>query len=256
MQKFLYFFRGVPDDVVYDAYSGTHIALLLLTVIVSLYIYFNKDRLKRSTVCKKLKYFFIFALLAQQAILYLWYIASGYFTITESLPLYHCRVAILCTAYGLISNRSLPRTLGCLWGTIGSVIALLLPNPDPFLFPHYTLLSFFGGHMILLWANIYVLFVQDFVLKREDLLKTLVFTNLYHLFVLIFNMITGANYCYLMGAPFVIPILETPFFKIIYTPMIFILFSLSILLFYFFTNALHPASERMRHHSRGGLSLK
>lgn len=254
MNQFLYFFRGVADDVVYDAYSGTHIALLALTAVVSLYIYFNRDKLQKPSVSRNLKYFFVIALLTQQAVLYIWYGASGYFKITESLPLYHCRVAVLCTAFGLITDRSLPRTLGCLWGTIGGVIALLIPNPDPFLFPHYTLVSYFGGHMILLWANMYVLFVQDFVLEKENLIKTLVFTNLFHLFVLVFDMITGANYCYLMGPPFEIAILETPFLKAIYTPAIFILFSLLILLFYLFTNARQLALEKK--HAYDTISFK
>lgn len=253
MQQFLYFFRGVPDDTVYESYSQTHIALLLLTAAISLYIYFNRDKLQKPSISKKLKYFFVVALLTQQAILYIWYIASGYFSITESLPLYHCRVAVLCTAFGLITDRSLPRTLGCLWGSIGAIVALLLPNPDPFLFPHYTLLSYFAGHMVLLWANMYVLFVQDFVLEKENLVKTLVFTNLFHLFVLIFDMVTGANYCYLLGAPFEIPILETPFLKMIYTPAIFILFSLAIIVFYIFTNARQLAED---HCSGDSWSLK
>lgn len=246
MKHLYYFFRGISDNAVYDAYSPTHIILLFLTALISLYIYFNRESLRKPSADKNLKIFFIVMLSLQQAMLYFWYIFSGYFKITESLPLYHCRVAILCTIIGLISNRSIFKSIGCMLGSVGAVIALLIPNPDPFEFPHFTLLSYFAGHMILLWANMYVLFVQKFILEKKELLKTLMITNIFHLFVLGFDILTEANYCYLISAPFDLPLFHEPIIKMIYTPAIFILFNLAIILFYALTNIRQATLQRVR----------
>ncbi|MDO5095144.1 MAG: TIGR02206 family membrane protein [Peptostreptococcaceae bacterium] len=248
MNHLYYFFRGVSDNAVYDSYSPTHIILLILTAVISLYIYFNRETLRKPSADKKLKIFFIVSLLTQQVMLYSWYVFSGYFKITESLPLYHCRVAIICTIIGLITNRSIFRSIGCMWGSVGAVIALIIPNPDPFLFPHFTLLSYFAGHMILLWANMYVLFVQEFTLQKKELLKTLVITNVFHLFVLGFDMLTDANYCYLISAPFNWAIFNDPIVKMIYTPAIFVLFSLAIIIFYALTNIRQATHQRVSLH--------
>lgn len=249
MEFLSYLFRGVADSkAVYDAYSPTHIILLLMTLVVSVYIIFNRHTLQKPKLARALKIIFIVTLSIQQLMLYSWYAFSGYFRITESLPLYHCRVAIICTIIGLITGRSIFRSIGCMWGSIGAVIALLMPNPDPFFFPHFTLFSYFAGHMILLWANMYVLFVEEFKLEKKDLLKTLWFANFFHLLVFIFDKVTGANYCYLIEAPFSHPFFSNPLVLSIYTPAIFILFSLAIVIFYALTNLRNASNPTLNTH--------
>ena len=91
---------------------------------------------------------------------------------------------------------------GAYWGIVGATIALLIPvDVDPFLFPHITLVSFFVGHMFLLWGSIYVLYVKKVEITKIDLKKILSFTNIYCIFIYMFNYIANSNYGFMNSSP-------------------------------------------------------
>ena len=244
MEKIKYFFRSVPDETVFQTFSKTHFAILAVVLLGSLFIGFNREALREESFRSRLRWFFILALSIQQTVLYSWYAVTGFSDITESLPLYHCRVAILCTVWGLLTDKKIAKSVGCLWGGAGSIAALLLPNPDPFFLPHFSFWSYFLGHGILLWASLYFLFVEELTLEKSDLTRLLLLSNIFHLAVYFIDRVISANYCYLIAPPFRIAALEQPFFQALYTPAVFFLFNLMIIIFYVLVSARRIAEGR------------
>lgn len=242
MEGVKYFFRGSPDEINFKMFGFIHLILVAVALLGVYLIYENKNKLKRDDLSKLVKKTMAIILLSQQAILYLWYAVTGYSNITESLPLYNCRVAIICTALALLTDKQRYKNISVFWGIYGAVLSLIVVEGDPFSFPHYTMVSFFVGHILLLWGSFFILIVDEYTLSKDNLEPTLIFTNMYHLLLLIFDFYTGSNYDYLV---------EPPVFKnmfalvpqLVYSFVAILAFNLLILLFYFLASKLKTYSE-------------
>lgn len=196
MDFFKYFFRNTSEYSNFKIFGWSHITILFIGILGI------RSIIKRINVSRKFEKIVGIVLLSQQAILYTWYLLSGYKLLTEGLPLYHCRIAILLTGIGLLFNKSICKKLGSIWGLIGAVFALVYPSGlDPFIFPHITQFSFFIGHLFLLWGSVYCIFVECIKLNKKDLKTTIYFTNIYHISVFILNHMIGANYGFMRISP-------------------------------------------------------
>ncbi|GAB6168075.1 hypothetical protein JCM1393_05350 [Clostridium carnis] len=195
-------FTSQPNSRGFDTFGYVHILILIITFMGCFFIIANRKRIREdNSISRKVKNTIIIVMIMQQAILYLWYIFSGYNTLTQGLPLYNCRLAIIALAIGLLINNKALKTLGVYWGSFGAIFALILPGVDPFRFPHYTQISYFVGHVFLLWAIAYVLVIENFKYTAKSLKRILIFTTIYHSIVFFINIYLGANYCYLIQPP-------------------------------------------------------
>lgn len=193
------FFRHQPDGVInMTTFGGAHLLLLALTALGCLFILSDHYLLFKQDKFKKL---LAYTLLAQQAIMYAWHFSAGqYFNLAEALPLYNCRIAIFCAIIALLTNRKLARLIAIYWGLFGGIIALIVINPDPFLFPHWGYVSYFVGHIVLLWVTVYLIKTGP-TANLASLRHIVIITNLFHITVIIFNYLANANYCYLNKLP-------------------------------------------------------
>ncbi|WGX77302.1 YwaF family protein [Paraclostridium bifermentans] len=55
----------------------------------------------------------------QQTTLYLWYFRGNYHSVQEGLPLFHCRIAIILIAIGMIFKKDFMMKMGSYWGVFG-----------------------------------------------------------------------------------------------------------------------------------------
>ena len=118
-----YFFRKTSKYCNFKMFGWQHIAILFIGTLGII------SMIKRIAVNRK------FEKIIGIIILYAWYLLSKYHVLTEGLPLYHCRVAIILMGIGLLFNKSICRKLGSMWGLIGAVFALIYPSGlDPFLY--------------------------------------------------------------------------------------------------------------------------
>jgi len=194
-----YFFRSEPDGYDIEKYGFTHIVLVVIAFMGAILIYRYRDKIKNSN--KNILKIFVVLLFLQQFILYAWYLTSGSFSIETSLPLYDCRVAIICLIYGVFFNNDKSKRIGIYLGFVGSMVALLTPELDKFVFPHYTWISFFVGHTLLLWVSCYIFFVEEIEISFQKYMEVFVFTNILHIAIIIFNNLTDCNYAFLSEPP-------------------------------------------------------
>ena len=96
-----YLFRNTAEYSDFNIFGLAHITILFIGILGIVFI------LKRMNVSRKFERILGIVLLAQQIILYTWYLRSGYKLLTEGLPLYHCRIAIILIGIGLFFNKSI-----------------------------------------------------------------------------------------------------------------------------------------------------
>ena len=191
-----YFFRKTSKYCNFKMFGWQHIAILFIGTLGII------SMIKRIAVNRKFEKIIGIVLLSQQIILYAWYLLSKYHVLTEGLPLYHCRVAIILMGIGLLFNKSICRKLGSMWGLIGAIFALIYPSGlDPFVFPHITQFSFFIGHLFLLWGSVYCIFIECIKIDKKDFKTVIYFTNIYHIVVFILNHMIGSNYGFMRVSP-------------------------------------------------------
>lgn len=195
MSKISYFFRVNESINGFIPFHSIHLLLLCISVIGCIYIL----KFKRSN--RIIELIVGCTLLIQQIVLYSWYILTHYNTISDGLPLYHCRIAILSLALGLIFKKDFLIKVGSYWGILGSISALVVVNLDKFSFPHLTQFSYFIGHIFLLWGVVYTLFVKKIGMTKKDFRNIILFTTLYHITMYFLNPLTNSNYGYMANSP-------------------------------------------------------
>lgn len=195
MAEILYFFRKTEGINRFKPFCEIHLILLGIALIGCIFI-FNKKKESRL-----LEIAIGLVLLFQQISLYAWYFIMNYKVLSDGLPLYHCRIAILTLALGLLFKKDFLIKIGAYWGIFGSIAALIFINMDSFAFPHITQFSYFIGHVALLWGAFYVLVVKKIGMSKIDYKNMIVFTTTYHILMYFLDKIVHGNYGYMASSP-------------------------------------------------------
>lgn len=219
-------------------FGPLHLFILFIALVASIFIYMIKNE------SKKFELFIGITLIIQQLFLYSWYFIGKFKTFTEGLPLYHCRIAIIFIAIGLVFNKNTFMKIGSYWGIFGSISALLFPGLDPFSFPHITQFSYFIGHLFLLWGSVYILAVKNICMSKSDFKNILIFTNIYHLSMFIINNIIGSNYGYMNFPPININVHLN---HILYSLLVMMIFNIVLFIEYILINKIKCIKKNKNH---------
>ena len=135
----------------------------------------------------------------QLIVLYSWY-WGNHLPLSESLPFYHCRVAMF--ALLLIPGASKYKQYFALLGTFGVTAALTYPLFDPYPFPHVTILSFFIGHVALLGNALLYLF-KNYEASLLNFKNVAVITFTLNALIWVVNLVVSGDYGFLTSPPLV-----------------------------------------------------
>ena len=135
----------------------------------------------------------------QLILLYSWY-WGNHLPLSESLPFYHCRVAMFVLL--LIPGTSKYKQYFALLGTFGATAALAYPLFDPYPFPHVTILSFIIGHVALLGNALLYLF-KNYEASLLNLKNVTVITFSLNALIGVVNLVVGGDYGFLTKPPLV-----------------------------------------------------
>ncbi len=164
-------------------------SLLIASLLVFLTLQSYKSRPYR--------YFFLALQLSQVIGLYTWYALRG-FPLSESLPLYHCRIAMLAVFF--LPDRNSFKQLFMVLGIGGTFLALLSPDLYPFKLWHVANVAFYLGHYALLVNGlIYLLrFYNSSQLKFALVLRYFATVNF---ILLLVSLATKGNYGFVIDIP-------------------------------------------------------
>ena len=168
---------------------GSLFTLLALTVFLA-YRYGEKKACQR---------FFQILQAVQLIVLYSWYWINQ-FPLSESLPFYHCRLAMFVVL--LIPGVSRVKQYFAVLGTFGPLAAFVYPVPDPYPFPHIAILSFVFGHLAL-FGNSLIYLLKDYDASLLDFKRILVITSSLNALIFLVNVVTGGDYGFLTKPPLV-----------------------------------------------------
>ena len=168
---------------------GSLFSLLALTVFLAY-------RYRNNTICQR---FFQILQATQLILLYGWYLVNQ-MPLTESLPFYHCRLAMFVVL--LTPGVSRVKQYFAVLGTFGTLAAFVYPVPDPYPFPHIAILSFIFGHLAL-FGNSLIYLLKDYDSSLLDFKRILIITSLLNALIFVVNLMTGGDYGFLTKPPLV-----------------------------------------------------
>ena len=153
-------------------------------------------RYRNNTICQR---FFQILQATQLILLYGWYLVNQ-MPLTESLPFYHCRLAMFVVL--LTPGVSRVKQYFAVLGTFGPLAAFVYPVPDPYPFPHIAILSFIFGHLALL-GNSLIYLLNHYDARLLDFKRILVITSSLNAVIFVVNLMTGGDYGFLTKPPLV-----------------------------------------------------
>ncbi|MFM1572332.1 TIGR02206 family membrane protein [Helcococcus ovis] len=230
-----YFFRNNLDNNSFGLLSTFHLSAIIILILLTIFVisFKNKDRKKQENLLKLMG----ILLLSDKIMMFIWMVTSGFYTLEASLPVYNCRIVAWFFIYDIFIGNKILRKIGIYWGLMGGILAILMPEPYAFRFPHYTNFQFFIFHYLIFLIAIYNIVVRKESLDKKDLLFTVKFTAIYNLCVMIFTLLLRnyypkANYGFLVEAPNVVKNLM-PLQGILYYIFVLLLYSLIMVVMHF-----------------------
>ena len=147
----------------------------------------------------------------------------------DVMPLQLCDAAVLLACIALITRRQLAYELTFFWGLAGSLLAMVTPElAAPF--PHARFLAYFTLHAGVVVAAVVLTWGLGIRPARGAVLRGLLWTNLYALFVGLVNWRLGTNYLYLCRKPSTPTLLDLfgpwPWYLLVGEVLAFVLFFL------------------------------
>lgn len=128
--------------------------------------------------------------------------------IDHSVPLQLCDLAELTAAYALSTRRKWAFTLTYYWGLPLSSQALITPDLNAPDFPSHSFLTFFGLHLLVVWAAIYLTWGCGMRPGWRSYRFAVVTTLAWGAFTFSFNTFAGSDYGFLNRKPFNASVLD------------------------------------------------
>lgn len=186
----IFFTTQATEPPKFDLFWYISIFALLGLTFYTAYCYREKKAYQR---------FFQILQAVQLILLYGWYWIN-HMSLSESLPFYHCRMAMFVVL--LLPGQSKYRQYFALLGTFGTLAAFVYPVPDAYPFPHIAILSFIFGHLALL-GNSLVYLLRQYDARLLDVKGIFLMTFALNALIFVVNLVTGGDYGFLTKPPLV-----------------------------------------------------
>lgn len=188
-----------PNISGFPLFSKGHLIPIGILIMFIVYMLKNKEAMnaKRKLIARAVASIMI----AQQIILYGWYISSGNFSWGESLPLYLCRITTILSIVMLLNEEYGMFEVVYFWGLGGASQALMTPDTGGFYFPHAMYFQFFMAHGGIIASVFIMMILYGYKPTFESFKKASKHMMIYLGATYLFNFIVDGNYCYLRYKP-------------------------------------------------------
>lgn len=182
-----------------------------------------------------IKWLLVAALVLPEICLQIWYVSSGIWDRTSSVPLELCSLTMFLSAIMLVTDSRKIYPLVYFAGIGGALQAVLTPSLD-YPFPHFRFFHFFVAHVAIIIAPLYMTWIRGYRPSWKSIGWTMVFLNAAALVVGLINLALGSNYMYLMRKPSTPSLLDLlgphPFYLLVEEMFALVLFVLMFSLFF------------------------
>ncbi|SHF73585.1 YwaF family protein [Ornithinibacillus halophilus] len=173
-----------------------HIFIILLYFIGAItIIIFNKKLTSKSNYF--IRWLFFSILFLSEFSYQIWGLANGMWNQREFLPFQLCSIAGIITLFALSTQNTRLIQLVFFIGIVPSLLAVITPELFHG-FPHFRFWQFFIHHLILSWACIFLLCVNQIDVSWRIMLRNYIYLLLYAALVgFVLNPLFNANFLFL-----------------------------------------------------------
>lgn len=192
-------------DINFQMWGTSHILTIIFIVflISSLFLFRQQLKLYRNLIRITAGLLLIISRIS----LDIWYIQTGSWDISSSLPLELCSIAsLICGIMLLTKNYKLFEVFYFI-AIGGALQAILTPNLN-FGFPQFRFFQFFIDHSLLILAPLIMILLYNFKVTLKSVWRAFIGINVIALIVFIINHLLTANYMFLKHKPTTVSILD------------------------------------------------
>ncbi|MGJ7922076.1 YwaF family protein [Neobacillus sp. LXY-4] len=183
----------------FKMYSGSHLTIMTIFILVSIGIYLIRDKLN-DTIWRKVEVGTALSLIVVEGTYHVWMFENGIWNVSHSIPLELCSISVLLSIVLLITRKSIILEILFFTALLGSTQAIFFPSLH-YDFPHFRFFHFFYTHLMVVWVALYFTWIQGFRPTIRSVLKLFVFLNILMPIMLFINKFTQGNYLYLSHKP-------------------------------------------------------
>lgn len=203
---FQHFFGRDFDGGPFVLFSPSHWVALIAIGLVIYFVF----RLRNSNpqVLGKFRRTTAFILLINEALWHIWNFVTGQWTIQTMLPLHLCSVFVFLSAYMLLTRSYKIFEFAYLLGIAGALQAILTPDLGIYDFPHFRYFQVFISHGLIVVSAIYMTVVEGCRPYWSSILRVILWSNVYMVFIGIINLLIGSNYLFIAHKPVTASLLD------------------------------------------------
>lgn len=185
----------------FAAYGGSHWAvLILLAVGVGVLAWFG-GRYRDGRTVRVAGRVFAVVIVAFHVPIQIYDLTPARFGIDHSLPFHISDLAWMVAAYALWFRRQWAYALTYYWGLTLVPQALITPALDAPEFPSFDFISFWGQHLLVVWATVYLTWWMGMRPNWRSFALAAGVTVAWGLLMLGFNAVAGTNYLFVSRKP-------------------------------------------------------
>jgi hypothetical integral membrane protein (TIGR02206 family) len=132
---------------------------------------------------------------------HIWNVAHDAWTVQRHLPLHSCSITALGTIYVLLTRSHRVYEIVFFLGIAGASQTLITPEAGIYGLPHFRALQTLVAHGMIILALVYMTTIMGMRPTWASIWKTMLFGNLYLVFVTGVNYLLDSNYMYSMHKP-------------------------------------------------------
>ena len=191
----------LAQQPVFVPYGGTHWAVLALGAGGAVFLIALGRRHRGRDTARVVSRGFAVVLVAFQLPFQVRALTPAQWDLYESLPFQLSDLAWIVAAYALWSHRWWAFALTYYWGLTLTPQAMFTPALDAPDFPHVAFVEFWGHHLFVAWAALYLTWGVGLRPTWRSVRVTLAVTLAWAVCAQTFNAATGANYGFLDRKP-------------------------------------------------------
>jgi len=191
---------GVHSGHTFQAYGTSHLAMVALLLVGAAVLVSVGHRTRGTSTATWVARVLGLAILVFTLPLQILYFTPAYWSLQRTLPLQLCDLAWMVAVYALWSRRRWATALVYYWGLTLTTQAVLTPDlaaqfPDP------AFILFWGMHLLVVWAAIYLTWGLGIVPDWRSYRTAMAATGVWAASMFVLNLAVGTNFGYLNAKP-------------------------------------------------------
>ena len=183
----------------FHAYSVTHLLPVLFFTLLGILL-IRLFRYRPESIKLSVALILTLTMMASLIIWMIWKAIHNKFDWAEDLPFHLCNILPFLLYFALIKRSKFLFAILYFFVIVGTFQAIITPDLKED-FPHFIYFRYWIIHCGLVVSVVYIMSVLQWKINFKDLKNAIVAANIYLVFSLIINLITGGNYFFSMRKP-------------------------------------------------------